>query len=130
MTQNFSIEELTATSIALNNTPTEEHKERLKTLCVEVLQPLRDLYGKPIIITSGYRSAKVNEAVGGARNSQHSMGEAADITGGNRHINKILYELIRDNLEFDQLIDEFNYRWIHVSYTKRRPNRKQELKIG
>lgn len=109
MTKNFSLEELVATSIALDNTPTEEHRERLKILCVEVLQPLRDMYGKPIIITSGYRSPKVNKAVGGVDGSQHSFGEAVDITTGTKEGNKVLYELIRDNLDYDQLINEYNY---------------------
>ena len=109
MTKNFTLNELTITSSGLDNTPTQEHRERLKTLCVEVLQPLRDLYGKPIIVTSGYRSPKVNKAVGGVPTSQHSFGEAVDITTGTKEGNKILYELIRDNLDYDQLINEYNY---------------------
>lgn len=129
LTKNFSLKELTTTSINFDNTPNEEQISRLRVLCEKILQPTRDWYGKPIIVTSGYRSAKVNKAVGGVDTSQHVKGEACDFTGSNRNINKILHDYIRDNLEFDQLINEYNYQWIHVSYTTRRPNRKQTLII-
>lgn len=132
LSKNFTLKEFTITSTGLPNIPSCEDKENLLALCVEVLQPLRDIHGKPIIIISGYRSLEVNEKVGGVSGSQHTRGEAVDIiaAGGGRAGNKILYEMVRDNFEYDQLINEYNYQWIHVSYTKRRPNRKQELKIG
>lgn len=129
MTKNFSLAELTRTSSKLNNTPTEEQKCNLRVLAIKILQPARDFLGIPITINSGFRSAAVNKAVGGARNSQHASGEAADLTTGTKAGNIRLYNYIRDNLEFDQLIDEYNFRWIHVSYTLRKVNRKQEICI-
>ena len=128
-TEHFDLRQMTDTSTALDNTPNEEQICRLRVLCEKVLQPLRDWYKKPIIVTSGYRSHRVNKKVGGADSSQHTKGEAADITGGSKTVNKLLYEWIRDNLEYDQLINEHNYQWVHVSFTTRRPNRKQQLVI-
>lgn len=130
MTKNFTLKELTATSTGLPNVPTEREKEKLKLLAEKVLQPLRELYGKPIIINSGFRGDAVNKAVGGVPTSQHRKGEAADLTTGSKEGNKILFNLIKDNLEYDQLINEYDYSWVHVSYTICKPNRKQILKIG
>ena len=87
------------------------------------------MYGKPITVNSGYRCPKLNDAVGGAKNSQHMRGEAADITAGSKMENKRLFELIWDNLPFDQLIDESNYSWVHVSYVSTSKNRKQILSL-
>lgn len=128
-TKHFSLEEMTKTSTGIQNIPDEEQICRMRVLCEKVLQPLRDWYNKPIIVTSGFRSYKVNKKVGGVASSQHTFGEAVDITGGNKEVNKLLYDYIKENLEFDQLINEYNYSWIHVSFTTRRPNRKQELTI-
>ena len=130
MTKNFTLKELTATSTGLSNVPTEREKEKLKLLAEKVLQPLRELYGKPIIINSGFRGDAVNKAVGGVPTSQHRKGEAADLTTGSKEGNEILFNLIKDNLEYDQLINEYDYSWVHVSYTICKPNRKQILKIG
>ena len=82
----------------------------MKLLAEKILQPVREYMGIPIRINSGFRSARVNAAVGGSRTSQHSKGEAADITAGTRTLNKKMYEFIRDNLEYDQLINEYNYQ--------------------
>lgn len=109
MTKNFTLKELTATSTGLSNVPTEREKEKLKLLAEKVLQPLRELYGKPIIINSGFRGDAVNKAVGGVPTSQHRKGEAADLTTGSKEGNKILFNLIKDNLEYDQLINEYDY---------------------
>ena len=129
----FNIKELTesatVTAKKLDNTPTEQAEKNLITLVEKVLDPLRELYGKPIIVNSGYRSPEVNKAVKGAKTSQHVLGEAADITAGSKEENKKLFELIRDNFEFDQLINENDYSWIHVSYREGRL-RKQILKLG
>ena len=103
--------------------------DTLITLCEKVLQPARNLYAKQIHVTSGFRSFAVNKAVGGARHSQHLRGEAADITVKSKEGNKILFELIRDNLCFDQLINEQNYSWIHVSYRSEAENRNQVLHL-
>ena len=93
-----------------------------------MLDPLRDLFGKPVLVSSGFRSNDLNRAVGGAATSQHMKGEAADIYTGTKEGNKKLFELIRDNLPFDQLIDEKDFSWVHVSF-KEIGNRKQILKL-
>lgn len=128
----FTLKELTTSQTAiskkLDNTPSKEHEDNLKTLVEKVLDPLRELYGKAIRVSSGYRSPAVNKSVNGATSSQHARGEASDITVGNKEGNKKLFELIRDNLEYDQLINEYDYSWIHVSYRKDRL-RKQILVI-
>ena len=129
LSKNFSLSEFLVTSTGIENIPTKEVIENLRKLCVNVLQPLRDMYGKPIIITSGYRSPKVNKAVGGSKTSGHMLGTSADITAGHKTLNKNLYILIRDNFEFRQLIDEYNFQWVHVEY-REGDNKKQLLKIG
>ena len=129
ITSNFTLTELTKTNTGIANHPNKEVIAALIKLCGNVLQPARDLYGKPIHVTSGYRSPAVNKAVGGVRNSQHILGEAADITALSKEENKKLFALIRDNLNFDQLIDERNFSWIHVSYKSPEENRKQVIKL-
>ena len=117
----------------INNSPRtkEEEKrviENLKALCMEVLQPLRDFLGKPVVISSGYRCAELNKAVGGVRNSQHMKGEAADIHVENtEHLLKIMH-FIMDETDFDQVIWERNRagtQWVHVSYKREGVNRHQ-----
>ncbi len=129
----FTMKELTKSStsdkLGIDNTPTPEASVALSNLVTHVLDPLREMYGKPITVNSGYRCPKLNAAVGGAKTSQHMRGEAADITAGSKTENKKLFELIRDNLPFDQLIDESNYSWMHVSYVSTSKNRKQILSL-
>ncbi|WP_418311209.1 D-Ala-D-Ala carboxypeptidase family metallohydrolase [Phocaeicola sp.] len=129
----FTMKELakssTADKLGIDNTPTPEASVQLSNLVTHVLDPLREMYGKPITVNSGYRCPKLNDAVGGAKNSQHMRGEAADITAGSKMENKRLFELIWDNLPFDQLIDESNYSWVHVSYVSTSKNRKQILSL-
>lgn len=129
----FTMKELakssTADKLGIDNTPTPEASVQLSNLVTHVLDPLREMYGKPITVNSGYRCPKLNDAVGGAKNSQHMRGEAADITAGSKMENKRLFELIWDNLPFDQLIDESNYSWVHVSYVSSSKNRKQILSL-
>ena len=121
----FTFEELSKTSQKANNTIPEHIKPNLEYLVNNLLDPIRELWGKPIIVNSGYRSFEVNKLVGGAKNSQHMTGEAADITAGSVESNKRLFEIIANSgLEFDQLIDEKGYRWIHISL-KKEGNRKQ-----
>lgn len=128
--KHFTLQELTATRTGLENNPSPEVIENLENLVDKVLDPLREKYGKPITVTTGYRSAKVNARVGGKGNSQHLTGEAADITGGSAEENKKIFELIQSmNLPFDQLIDECNFRWVHVSSKKSGINRKQILHL-
>lgn len=125
----FTIEELCrsakAKELGIDNTPTPQAVENMTRLINVVLDPLREAYGKPITTNSGYRSPALNEAVGGVESSQHPTGEAADITVGTREGNKWLFEYIRDNLPFDQLIDEYDYSWVHVSLDADMCNRRE-----
>lgn len=130
----FSIAELTKSSTAIkkkiNNTPTKEVENNLNQLIDNILDPLREAWGQPIIVGSGYRCEALNKAVGGATHSQHKLGQAADIhtKSDSKEDNKKLFELIKQlKLPFDQLINEYNYNWIHVSYSPR--NRRQILNI-
>lgn len=136
LTRNISLEELTtsqtATRLKINNTPTPEIIENLKVVAAQV-QKVRDHFGKPLIISSGYRSEKLNSAIGGARNSQHTKGEAIDIQSTNGYTNADIFNYIKNNLDFDQLIWEYGTRkepkWVHISY-KKSGNRKQVLYVG
>lgn len=96
----------------------------------ECLDPVRELWGKPIGVNSGYRSPALNAAVGGAAASQHMKGEAADITTGSVADNLRLFERIAASaIPFDQLIDENRGRWIHISYRADGKNRRQVLHL-
>lgn len=130
----FTINELIASDVAknnnINNIPNQQEKNNLTALVDNILDPLREAYGKPIIVTSGFRSEKLNKLVKGSSTSQHRFGQAADIRSkeDTRNENKKLFDLVQNlNLPFDQLIDEYNYDWVHVSYSPR--NRKQILHI-
>lgn len=121
----FTLEELchsdTATVRHIDNTPDAATRQRLQTLVELLLDPLREAWGAPITVNSGYRSPALNRAVGGVATSQHVKGEAADITVGSSAENKRLFDKIVElqragRITFDQLIDESHYRWIHVSY--------------
>ena len=128
----FTIKELckstTATQKKIDNSPNSEIVNNLEQLVHNILDPLREEYGKPIQVNSGYRSDALNKAVGGSKTSQHKYGLAADITAGSRLENKKLFILAQKlNLPFDQLIDEKAYSWIHISFSKN--PRKQVLHL-
>ena len=123
LTKNFTLKDLTKTNTGIPNLITDLEIDNLTRLCQRVLQPAMDEYGSAIMVNSGYRSQQVNKAVGGASTSQHTRGEAADITAGSREENKKLFKILK-TMEFDQLIN-YNYRFIHVSYTVMKRNRKQ-----
>ncbi len=136
LSNNFSLNELirsqTAERKGIDNTPSAEHQENLKSLCTNVLQPIRDHFGKVVTVSSGYRSPELCIAIGSKTTSQHAKGEAADfeIFGVS---NKVLADWIHNNINYDQLILEFwspedpNKGWIHCSYSKDN-NRKQYLR--
>ena len=131
----FTLNELTASSTAkrkgIDNTPDATVRANLTALVANILDPLREAYGKPIVVSSGYRSPKLNKAVGGAAKSQHVTGQAADIhtLSDTPADNKKLFDLIQSlKLPFDQLINEYGFNWVHVSFSPR--NRRQVLKIG
>jgi zinc D-Ala-D-Ala carboxypeptidase len=111
-----------ATRNGIDNTPSPEHEEALLALVTHVLLPLRKAMNGPIKVTSGYRSPKLNaDTPGSSITSQHSHGQAADIVTGGSFTNAAMFDYIRKNLPFDQLILEFpdkkgEPRWVHVSY--------------
>ena len=130
----FTLEELTKSSTAkragIKNIPNEKELKNLNSLIDNILDPLREAYGKPIIVTSGFRCEELNDLVNGVRGSQHRTGQAADIRSkvDTRKENKKLFDLvIALELPFDQLIDEYDYNWVHVSFSDR--NRRQILHI-
>ena len=121
----FTIDELCASDIAerkkIDNTPNADARLRMQRLIEQLLDPIRAAWGGPITVNSGYRSPALNKTVGGVATSQHLKGEAADITVGSQEANKQLFDLIvelRQNgrISFDQLIDESNYSWLHISF--------------
>jgi len=136
LSENFSLVELTksqtATRKGIDNTPSTEHQENLKSLCEMVLQPVRDHFSRVVTISSGYRSEELCLAIGSKTTSQHAKGEAADfeIYGLS---NKELADYINENLDYDQLILEYwkesdpNSGWVHCSFSLN-VNRKQYLK--
>jgi len=138
LSKNLSLKEVvksnTATRLDIDNTPSEQAINNLKGIAEHVFQPLRDRFGVPIGVSSGYRSPALNKAVNGSRTSQHMVGEAldidADIYGGLS--NKDIFEFIKDNLVFDQMIWEFgddeSPAWVHVSYKSYGENRGRILK--
>ena len=126
---------LTATRRGIDNEPQGEHLTNLIKLANNVFQPIREHFGKPIFVSSGYRSDKLNKAIGGSATSQHCKGEALDLDNDGRGYpsNADIFWYIYDHLEFDQLIFEFgsmeNPSWVHVSY-KSEGNRKQVLRAS
>ena len=136
LSKSFTLNELIksqeAIRLGIENIPNKEHIENLKILCEKILQPLRDYYGLPVSISSGYRSVALCEAIGSSAKSQHTKGQAADfeIFGV---ANKDVADFIVQNLEYDQCILEFwnenepNSGWVHCSYSIN-GNRKQYLK--
>ena len=135
LTPHFRLSEFTRSATAqargIDNTPTEEIASNLRHLCENVLEPLRQHFGEPITISSGYRCALVNSYVGGSKNSQHKYGEAADISlpvtsfkwhDGERHTDmdeaRTWFDFLKYNTDYDQLILETSNHldfWIHVS---------------
>jgi zinc D-Ala-D-Ala carboxypeptidase len=137
LSKNLSLAEVTRSESAkrkgISNMPTSEHIDNFKLLAEKVFQPIREHFAVPIHISSGYRSAALNKAIGGASSSQHCSGEAIDIDmDGTTITNAQVFNYIKDNLEFDQLIWEFgtdkNPDWVHVSYESKGKQRKQILK--
>lgn len=128
----FTINELCRSDYAvahgIPNNPTSDIITSLELLTHAVLDPARERFGAPITVNSGYRNPRLNKLVGGVATSQHTKGEAVDLRTGSKEGNKRLYEIIRDNCEFDQLINEHDFSWVHVSY-RHANNRNQQLTI-
>lgn len=117
----FQIQDLiksnTASASGINNMPNQAAMQNLQYLLNNVINPISNNFPYPIRISSGYRSPQLNAAVRGAQNSQHMLGQAADITTGNRQSNQQLFNwIINSGINFDQIIDEKGYQWVHVSF--------------
>lgn len=127
---NFKFSELiysdTAVKNNINNMPDINSLDNMLDLIYFCLQPIRDKIGKPMIITSGYRCPQVNKLVGGAANSQHTKGQAADFTIKGMTPAQIIFQISVMGIEYDQLINEYD-KWVHISFNKGN-NRKQLLK--
>jgi len=138
LSKNLSLREATKSVTAIrkgiDNEPSIEVIDNLQSIARYVFQPLRDFFRVPIGISSGYRSDELNDAIGGSRRSQHITGQALDIDADiyGKVSNRQIFDYIKDNLEFDQLIWEFgddnNPAWVHVSYKKDSENRMEVLR--
>lgn len=132
--KHFTIDEFLRSSVAqergIDNSLGIDSLRNIEALVDNVLDPLREAWGKPVIVNSGYRCKELNKAVGGAPASQHVKGQAADITAGTRYGNRWLFDHIRNHLPFDQLIDERDYSWVHVSFRMDGKNRGQVLHLS
>ena len=118
----------TALRLKIKNEPNEAQLESMKAVAVMCFEPLREWYDKPIKINSFFRCEALNTSVGGAKNSQHAKGEAIDMSAGSKEENKKLFDWCKANLIFDQLINEYDYSWVHISY-KVGMNRNQTLVV-
>lgn len=138
LSKNLTLFEMTRSEVAkrkgVSNQPTPEHIANMIVLAEKVFEPIREHFGVPIYVSSGYRSAALNKKIGGVKNSQHLTGEAIDIdlSGHPSNItNKEVFNFIKDNLNFDQLIAEYkegnDLGWVHVSYKAVGNQRKQIL---
>lgn len=125
LSKNLTLAEATRSDTAkrkgIDNRPTGEHLSNLITIANKVFQPIRDHFRSPIRVTSGYRSEALNKIIGGSKTSQHCKGEALDLQGLGEISNAMIFDYIRENLEFDQMIWEFGTEnepdWVHVSFT-------------
>lgn len=139
LTKNFTLEELiaspTAKRLGISNTPTATGKAKLKLLAENILQPIRDAYGKSIIVTSGYRCTKLNSVVGGASTSDHIYCCAADIrsvsdtTGDNKRLWEVVVWLYKQGKlpNLKQCINEYVFDWIHVSFQDGRTSKRGQF---
>jgi zinc D-Ala-D-Ala carboxypeptidase len=135
LSKNLTLKEVTksdtANRLGIDNTPEDFDIKNLRAIAEEVFQPLRDHFGVPLFVSSGFRSKKLNKAIGGSKYSQHMVGEALDIDADvyGSVTNRELFMFIKENLIFDQLIWEFGDDdtpdWVHVSYKEKGQNRKQ-----
>lgn len=139
LSEHLDLSEVTRSESAkrkgISNMPTEAHIANFKLLAENIFEPIRQHFRCPIIISSGYRSKELNAAIGGSLSSQHCQGEAIDIDMDgtpNGVTNRMVFDYIKDNLVFDQLIYEFgdanNPDWVHVSYESTGTQRKQILR--
>jgi hypothetical protein len=123
-------ESATALRLGIKNVPNEAELEAMKYVAENLFEPIREWYDKPIKINSFFRCVALNKAVKGSLTSGHVLGNSIDISGGNKVENKKIFDFIKTSgLDYDQVINEYDYTWIHISL-KKTGNRKQVLKIG
>jgi hypothetical protein len=135
LSKNLTLQEAvksnTATRLGIPNNPEQWEVNNLRAVAENVFQPVRDHFGVPIGVSSGYRSKALNKAIGGSKYSQHMIGEALDLDADiyGKVTNAEIFNYIKDNLEWDQMIWEFGHddepNWVHVSYKENGFNRKQ-----
>lgn len=118
----------TAIRLKINNTPPEGIVQNMKLVAEKCFEPLREWYGKPIKVSSFYRCKDLNTAVKGSDTSDHMIGCSIDIDAGSREENKKIFDWCKANLKFKQLINEYDYSWVHISYQEHK-NRQQVLVI-
>ena len=128
-----AIHSQTAKRKGIDNTPTAKQVEVMKLTAEKIFEPLRKFVGGPIKVNSFFRSAELNKAIGGSKTSQHCKGQAIDIDDVFGHkTNAEMYNWVKDNLNFDQMIWEFgtdmNPNWVHISYVSEEDNRNRCLK--
>ena len=122
-------ESATALRMGIKNVPNELELDAMKYVAENLFEPIREWYDKPIKINSFFRCVALNKAVKGSLTSGHVLGNSIDISGGNKIENKKLFDFIKTSgLEYDQLINEYDYTWLHISL-KKTVNRKQILVI-
>ena len=133
LSKNFTLSEITKSNTAkrlgIDNAPNQEHLNNMQILIRDLIQPLRDALG-PIRITSGYRNPTLNRAIGGSTKSQHCKGQAVDIQFWKKGemCNKEIYDwVLKEGIEFDQMINEFDFAWIHISLRPDNKNRRMVL---
>lgn len=114
----------TAIRHGIKNEPNDEQLQNMKIVAIKCFDPIREFYKRPLRVSSFYRCEELNKLVKGAKNSQHLKGQAIDIDAGSIQENKKIFEWAKDNLEYDQLINEYNFSWVHISYNQGK-NRKQ-----
>jgi hypothetical protein len=139
ISKHLSLAEVTrsesAKRLGIKNMPTPQHIENFKKLAENVFEPIREHFKHPIHVSSAYRSQALNAAIGGSLSSQHCKGEALDLDmDGTDITNKQIFDYIKDNIKFDQLIWEFgsksNPDWVHVSYSSSGRQRGEILKAS
>jgi hypothetical protein len=136
ISENISFKEATFSNTAkrlkIKNQPSEAHIKNMKIIAEKCFQPLREWCGHPIRINSMYRCGELCEAIGSSKNSQHTKGQAIDMSSLGEKTNGELFEWIKENLDFDQLIWEFGNdespKWIHISYVNKKSNRNRILR--
>lgn len=139
LSEHFTLEELissiTAKNKGIKNVPNDTELKNLKDLAANVLEPLRVAYGKPIRVSSGYRCSALNKLVGGSKTSQHVLGQAADITSlsdtveDNKELFDVALKLIaQGKIKVGQVIDEYNYNWVHISTPYKNVNQILHIK--